>query len=340
MSRGGRINLARLKQIQRQKLEANSAVLVKNAIRDMQGDCNNSLTSFFLESVEMTLTSPIKESLAAYESEISREGALRLGVSSTFEDEFKSIHLSNVRFAQEKGIQLPPVLVDQPPFVTREALQVQRDLSGLLNNSYMTPIADELANQMQSTISKTQASYDMACIVAGCHLDDPQHPIFNSVPDLMDSLNTDTTNQIQTWVKQVKEALHQQATDAWALTALGAAKVALEMTGFDISEVDLSRNTITAHNENEPIKKFTVNVDSKTAALSYDLSGFKGRTCDAVEKQFVTNFEVVLGVQIPGSSRISQPKLESNVLRNDPPITDHLSNVNVASQGNQTRIKQ
>lgn len=338
MSRGGRINLARLRELRRQKLKADSAVLVEKAIREMQGGCCSNLTSFFLESVQMTLTSPIEESLAAYESEISREGALRLGVPDTYEDEYKRLHLSNVQSAQETGIQLPPILVDQPPFVTKEALQVQRDLSGLLSDSYVPQKADELADQLQSTISRTQESYDMACIVAGSHLDDPQHPVFKSIPAMMDSLGSDTRDQIQSWVDQVKSDLHQQASEAWAVTALGAAKVALELTGFDISGVDLLSNTITGHDPTDPSKKITVDVDSKSAALSYDLSGFKGRTCAPVEKKFVSNFEVVLGAEIPGSSKVSRPKPESYVAHADPPITDHLPTEK--SESGNTKIKE
>ncbi|MCL5670078.1 MAG: hypothetical protein M1423_02095 [Acidobacteria bacterium] len=325
MSRGGKIYLARLRELRRQKLKADSTVLVEKAIREMQGECCSNLASFFLESVQMTLTSPVEESLKAYECEIAREGALHINASGAYEDDYMRLHLANVQMAQEKGIDLPPVLVDQPPFVTSEALQVQKDLSGLLSGDFKQEEAGELAEQLQSTISRTQESYDMACLVAGCHLDDPQHPVFDSAAAMIHSLGSDTRNQIQSWVDETKGGLKQQAAEAWAATALGAARVAIDMSGLDISQVDLAGKTIRARDHSDPAKTITIDVDTDSATLSYDISGYEARACEPIERRFLHNLEAVLGVSIQSSSRVSRPKPESCVRRKELPVKSQIS---------------
>ncbi len=164
----------------------------------------------------------------------------------------------------------------------------------------------------------------MACVVAGAHLDDPTHPVFESITKMLESIEPDSRSQIRSWLDETKVELQEQASDSWAAVALGAAKVALDMTGFATADVRRADLKITAHDTQEPSKTITIDVDPATASLTYDVSGYQGRSCEAVEKKLISNLESVLGVSIPSSARVSKPKPESYLRGSEPNIQSNL----------------
>ena len=310
MSRGGTIRLIRMQEeLRRKRLAEGSGKLVREGMKELGGACRD-VNSFFVESAHMLFAGPLEETMRAYESEIARKGATSIAIPDQYIKQFVMLQTTNLRLAAEKDVKLPSLLEDKPVLVTNDALIIQKKLSTLLKGEYSSQQSGDLAKQMQDSIEKTQGAYDKLCVVAGMHTKDPSHPVFESAQKLFDGIDATTQKQIGSWIEESRSQLQTETKTSWSMVALGAAKKAVDMSGFMLTEKDLAKGVITAHEREDFTKKITVKVSPETGELSYDMEGYKGRSCEAVEKRFLSNLEIVIGAYIPESARVSRPKLE------------------------------